>query len=225
MFLNTEKIEKNSNEFPSLLKEISSVPNSIYYQGNLPNDNELCIAIVGTRKASEYGQKTAESIAYNLAKEGVTIVSGLALGIDTSAHKGALLAGGKTVAVLGHGLDRIYPTRNKELAKEIIDNQGCLISEYKEGASITPKNFLARNRIVSGLSKAIIVIEAPYRSGSISTAGHAGDQGRDVCVVPGPVNSPTFKGSHKLIRDGARLATSAKEILEDLGFNVKNNLI
>ena len=207
-----------SQKYPKLLKEINDPPQSLFVIGNLPQENELTIAIVGTRKASALGLKIAENFAGELAKLGFTIISGLAMGIDAAAHKGAISAG-RTLAVLGNGIDKIYPAQNENLAKRILEADGAIVSEYPPGSPSYKGNFIQRNRIVSGLSLAVVVIEAPEQSGALSTAGFAASQGREVFVVPGPLNHPNYIGSHALIRDGARLVTSVKDIIDDLGLN------
>lgn len=210
-------IMPNDPFYPPLLLEIPNPPSRLFARGVLPIPSERTIAIVGTRKATSAGIRIAEEIAAKLAAAGFAIISGLAFGIDAAAHRGALKAGGKTIAVLGNGIDRIYPVSNEKLGLEIIRSGGTIISEYEAGKPSLPANFLARNRIVSGLSEAVVVIEAPERSGSLSTAGHAAEQGREVFVVPGPTGHQNYRGSHALIRDGARLAASADDILHDLG--------
>ena len=210
-------ISKNNDSYPSLLKEISAPPSKIFLLGSLPENKEIKIAIVGTRKATGTGKIIAQKLAAELSSLGIIIVSGLAMGIDSSAHQGALDAGGKTIAVLANGLDKIYPAQNKNLAKKILEYKGALVSEYPPGTPPYPNQFLERNRIISGLCQAIIVIEAPDRSGSLATARHALEQGREVFIIPGPIDHPNYSGSHKLIRDGARLITSAENIFEDLG--------
>jgi len=207
-----------SQKYPKLLKEINDPPQSLFVIGNLPQENELTIAIIGTRKASALGLKIAENFAGELAKLGFTIISGLAMGIDAAAHKGAISAG-RTLAVLGNGIDKIYPAQNENLAKRILEADGAIVSEYPPGSPSYKGNFIQRNRIVSGLSLAVVVIEAPEQSGALSTAGFAASQGREVFVVPGPLNHPNYIGSHALIRDGARLVTSVKDIIDDLGLN------
>ena len=210
-------ISSDDIEYPHLLKETVGFPERLHYIGSLPEHNELCISIVGTRKATREGQALAYETAEELAKRGFTIVSGLALGIDGAAHEGALHAKGKTIAVLANGLDSVYPKQHERLAELIVENGGCLISEYPDGTPSYPNQFLERNRIVSGLSIATVVIEAPERSGSLATARNAIEQGRDVFIFPGNVNQPNYRGSHRLIRDGARLVTGYMDILEDLG--------
>jgi len=205
------------------LLQIPDPPKQIYVLGKLPEDESPKIAIVGTRKASTYGYNIATQLASELANFGFIIVSGLAMGIDTAAHKGCLSAGGRTIAVLPNGLDKIYPAQNENLAKSIIDQEGALISEYPNGTPTYKDNFLRRNRLISGLCLGVIIIEAPQRSGSLSTASHAAEQGREVFVIPGPINHPNFAGSHALLRDGCRLVSSTKDIIEDL--KMENTLI
>jgi len=219
--INTVKI--TDVEYPSLLKEISSTPEMFYLIGELPSDEIPKIAIVGTRKAGIAGRRFAKELARKLTELGVIVVSGLAMGIDTAAHEGAVLAGGKTIAVLANGLDKIYPAQNENLAEKILELGGALISEYPAGTKSFKNNFLERNRIVSGLSIATIVIEAPERSGSIVTARLAAEQGREVFVVPGSIDNPNYRGSHQLIRDGAVLVSSVEDILEDLGDKIPNS--
>lgn len=206
-----------------MLRNIYHPPETLYYKGQLPLPDEKLIAIVGTRKATTNGKRAAEKIGQELAECGMTVVSGLALGIDGAAHKGALLGGGKTVVVLGRGVDEIYPREHSRLGEEILSNGGCIMSEYKPETPTFPNQFLERNRIVSGLSIGVIIIEAPLKSGALSTTRHALEQGREVFVVPGPVDSFNYRGSHMLLREGARLVTSAKEILDDLGFDMIEN--
>ncbi|MCR4260962.1 MAG: DNA-processing protein DprA [Candidatus Colwellbacteria bacterium] len=203
------------SEYPKLLGEISDAPALIYVRGELKLDRPL-IAVVGTRQATTEGKKIAEEFSKELARAGFGIISGLALGIDASAHKGALDAQGSTIAVLGNGIDDIYPPENRELADRILGSDGAIISEYGPGEPIEKTNFIQRNRIISALSIAVLVIEAPIHSGALVTARTGGEQGKDVFVVPGPIGNPNFEGSHKLIRDGAILVSSVEDILEDL---------
>ena len=216
-------LKLNDKNFPSLLKEIQNPPKEIFISGDLPENEAIKIAIVGTRKATLIGKTIAKQIAEELAKLGVIIVSGLAMGIDSSAHQGVINAKGKTIAVMANGLDKIYPAQNENLAQEILNFHGTLISEYPKGTPSYPNQFLERNRIISGLSIATIVIEAPDRSGSLTTARFALEQGREVLVLPGPADHPNYSGSHKLIRDGARLITSVQDILEDLNLELIKN--
>ncbi len=208
--------------FTPRLRQIPDAPSKIFVIGDVFTNDEPAVAIVGTRKASAHGLKTAREIAVELANNGIIIVSGLAMGIDTAAHEGALSAGGKTVAVLGNGLDKIYPAQNQHLAKEILNKGGGIVSEYEAGIPSFKQNFIQRNRIISGLSLAVIVVEAPERSGALATAGFAARQGREVFVVPGGFNNYNYVGSHGLLRDGARLTASVMDILEDLGLEKLN---
>ena len=202
--------------YPPLLKEIPQPPQKLYFIGKLPAANLPTLAIVGTRKATSEGKIIAKQIAKDLARQGIVIVSGLALGIDGAAHEGALAGQGKTIAVLANGLDTIYPRQHISIAQEILNSNGVIVSEYSEGTPSLPNQFLARNRIISGLSLGIIIIEAPIHSGSLVTAKHALDQGREVFIIPGPPNHQNYKGSHMLLRHGARLVSNAEDILEDL---------
>ncbi len=202
---------------PKLLQEISNPPKEIFILGELPPEDILKISIIGTRKATMEGKNIARQLSFELTNLGFIIVSGLAMGIDTAAHEGCLQANGITIAVLANGLNKIYPAQNENLARKILENKGAIISEYPPGTPAYKDNFLNRNRIISGLSIASIVIEAPFISGALSTANYAAEQGREVFVIPGPINHPNYSGSHKLIRDGARIITSLEDILEDLG--------
>lgn len=205
--------------FPAALREVPWPPLALYAKGAFDAPSERCVSIVGTRKATALGVRTAEKFAASLARAGLTIISGLAFGIDTAAHRGALAAGGRTAAVLAGGLDVIYPRANARLAEEIIAKGGALLSEYPPGSDALPRRFIERNRIVSGLSRGVIVIEAPRESGALATARFAVEQNRDVFAVPGPVNHPNYAGSHALIREGATLVTDPAEILEAFGMN------
>lgn len=201
---------------PEVLLEISSPPRALFYKGLPLEKNFRGVAIVGTRKATPLGLSFARSVAEGLTSAGIPIISGLALGIDSAAHAGALEAGGRTIAVLGNGTDTVYPPENKSLFEKIIASGGSIISEYEERTPPAKHRFLERNRLIAGLSVAVIVIEAPARSGAINTASHAADYGREVFVLPGPANHPNYVGSHRLIRDGARLVSSLEDIMEDL---------
>lgn len=208
-------------EFPRLLREMPNAPHALYVRGALMESET--IAIVGTRKATELGLTTAYTFAEGMALTGMAVVSGLAIGIDGAAHDGCIRAGGKSVAVLPCGIDIVYPSIHKKLAERILEAGGALISEYPPGTPPLPYRFLERNRIVSGLSRAIIVIEAPTRSGSLVTARFALEQNREIFVVPGPVNHKNYRGSHALIRSGGRILTSIDELLEDLGMAPAGN--
>ena len=201
--------------YPRLLAQIPSPPPVLYVRGTLLAEDALAIAIVGTRRATSYGREVTGRVATGLAEAGVTVVSGMALGIDAAAHHAALQAGGRTIAVLGSGVDIIYPAEHRSLAERIVEN-GALISDYPPGRKPDAPNFPARNRIISGLSLGVVVVEAPNRSGALITVDFAADQGREVFVVPGSVLSEKSAGCHRLLRDGARLATSADDILDDL---------
>ncbi len=180
-----KKVEINSSNYPKLLRHIPDAPKVLYVIGNMNLlKDENCVAIIGRRIPNGYGIKAARYFSYNLAKLGFTIVSGLALGIDSVAHKGALLANGKTIAVIGSGFYNLYPRTHKSLARQIVRRGGLLISEYPPETEIDANNFPARNRIISGLSKGLLVIEARKKSGSMITVEHALDQGREVMAVP-----------------------------------------
>jgi len=207
-------------DYPRLLAEISGRPPVIYLRGELTPTDESSVAIVGTRRATAYGRQAAERIAAELAAAGVTVVSGLARGVDAAAHRAVLEAGGRTIAVLGSGPDVIYPAEHRRLAEQVIAS-GAIISEQRPGAKPDAQNFPARNRIISGLSIGVVVIEAPVRSGALITASFAADQGRDVFVVPGSVFAPSSEGTNALLRDGARLVRDGADILEDLSLGVR----
>lgn len=179
--------------------------------------DKVHVAVVGSRKASSYGREVTEKIVSGLSRAGVVIVSGLALGVDAIAHRAALEAGGKTIAVQACGLDRIYPATNRDLAKQILENSGSIISEYEVGVPPMKQNFPARNRIVSGLCRAVIVTEAADRSGSLITASFALEQNREVCAVPGNIDAPMSAGCNQLLKAGAHLVTNAEDILNILG--------
>lgn len=206
-------------KYPSLLMEIPSPPFGIYFKGVFAATEPLpAIALVGTRKASAAGKELAKEFGSALANAGCTVVSGLAFGIDAAAHAGAISARGHTVAVLANGLDRVYPASHQRLADHIIESGGALLSEYPPGSPPLAYRFLERNRIISGLSQAVLAIEVPERSGVLATARFALDQNRDIFVLPGSVSNPNYQGSHRLIRAGATLVTSPRDLLEDLGF-------
>ncbi len=201
--------------YPARLKETYDYPPVLYIRGNIDIRDEWCVAIVGTRRASTYGRQVAEEIAADLARGKITVVSGLARGIDTFAHQSALAAGGRTLAVLASGLDTIYPPENKSLARRIIDN-GALISEYPIGIRPHSENFPRRNRIMSGLCLGTLVVEAGEKSGALITAQMALEQNREVFAVPGSILASTSLGTNRLIQQGAKLVTSYKDIFEEL---------
>jgi DNA processing protein len=202
-------------EFPAILKKIYDPPVVLFVKGELRADDEWAIAIVGTRAPTEYGKLTTERLAAALAGRRMTIVSGLARGIDTVAHQTALKSGGRTIAVLGSGLDTIYPPENHRLAQEIVQH-GALVSEYFFGTKPDAVNFPRRNRIISGMTFGALVIEAGEESGALITAQTALEQGRDVFAVPGSIFSPKSLGPHRLIQDGAKLVISVDDILSEL---------
>lgn len=207
-----QAIPIESSKYPKLLKQIYDPPQILYVLGNEKILNNPSIAIIGCREASEYGKKCAEYFAYNLAKQKINIVSGLAKGIDSFSHIGALRANGKTIAVVGSGLDIVYPIENKYLVEQIIKEGGTIISEYPIGTKPEKNHFPARNRIISGLSKGIIVVEAKEKSGSLITVDFAIEQGRDVFVVPGNINSKNSVGTNNLIKEGAIPVCNYKDI-------------
>lgn len=201
--------------FPPLLKEIPYPPHALYYKGNFKT--ESVVAVVGTRKASKTSLLASAEISKNLSRLGVSIVSGLALGVDSYAHKGALAGAGHTIAVLACGLDKIYPSANNSLAKQILENKGALISEYPIGTKPLKQFFIARNRIISGLAQATLVIEAPQKSGALATARFASEQNRDLYVLAGSAKDKNFLGSNRLIQDGASLLIDYHDIAKDFG--------
>jgi DNA processing protein len=215
--LGAELILKDDPSYPPLLREIEHAPFGIYVRGTLPSRDSFPFAIVGTRNATESSKELAEQFAGTLSRAGMVIISGLALGIDASSHEGALEASGITIAVVATGIDQYYPRANESLGKRIIQGGGTIISEYPPGMPALPHQFLERNRIVSGMSKGILVIEAPARSGSLATARFALEQNRDVFVIPGSARHPNFKGSHALIRQGAELVTCPEDIISAYG--------
>ena len=205
-------------EFPPLLAEISNPPDCLWTRGDHSLLTRRAIAIVGARDATREGIEIAYQIGVDLSRAGIVVVSGLARGIDAAAHTGALDGGGTTIAVLGTGIDQVYPAENR-LLHERIATHGLLLTEFQPGAHAELFHFPQRNRIISGLSKAVVVVEARERSGSLITARLAGDQGRDVMVVPGPTRTGQNRGGHALLRDGAKLVESAVDILQELGFD------
>jgi len=205
-------------DYPDRLRSIDDPPLVLYIRGKLPPvDDRLCIGVVGTRKCTDYGRETASSVAGGLAAKGGVIVTGLAEGIDSAAAVGALRAHGQVIAVLGTGVDVVYPAWNTKL-QETVGKVGALVSEYPPGTRATRFSFPQRNRIISGLSMGVAVVQAPVRSGSLITAARAQEQGRDVFVVPGAVDDPSFQGSNDLIRDGAILIRSSEDVLEEYRF-------
>jgi len=202
--------------YPNRLRQIYDPPPLLYLRGELTKGDNLALAIVGSRLATIYGRLVTERLALQLAKRGITIVSGLARGIDSSAHRGALKAGGRTIAVLGCGVDVIYPPENEGLMNQITTS-GAVISEFPLGSPPEAGNFPQRNRLISGLSLGVIVVEAGQRSGALITAQCALDQGREVFAIPGNINARTSKGTNQLIKEGAKLVDGVDDILEELG--------
>ena len=202
--------------YPALLREIHLPPPVLFMRGTLLESDRDAVAIVGTRQISPYGRTVTADIATGLARAGVTVVSGMAIGVDGVAHQAALEAGGRTIAVLGSGLRQIYPAEHRRLAERIVE-QGAVISDYLPDTKPDARNFPARNRIISGLARGVVVTEAPEKSGALITVDFAADQGRDVCAVPGPVGASKSAGCNRLIRNGAFLVRSAEDVLDDLG--------
>jgi DNA processing protein len=241
-----EKAEKELNEiikkgygvvtledetYPANLKNISDPPILMYYKGNITTEDINSVGIVGTRTPSKHGMEIAYKIAYDLSKASITIVSGLAKGIDSSGHRGCVDANGRTIAVLGSGIDIIYPYENRKLAEKIIANGGLILSEFPIGTKPERYNFPQRNRIIAGITLGIIVIQSPEDSGSLITAKLANDYGRSIFAVPGSPNSRLYKGSNQLIKDGAILVENANDILEQIKYELSpirkdiNNII
>jgi len=202
--------------YPRALLDIPDPPTIIYAQGRVEALNNPAFAIVGSRNATPQGARDAHAFAHALSDAGLTIASGLALGIDAAAHRGGLAGAGSSVAVLGTGPDIVYPRRNEELAQALAE-QGCLISEFPVGMRAVPGNFPRRNRLISGLARGVLVVEAALPSGSLSTARLALEQGRDVFAIPGSIHSPLSKGCHWLIKEGAKLVEGAEDVLVELG--------
>ena len=213
--------------YPKLLKEIYDPPFVLFYRGTLPTDNEFLVAIVGSRKYSNYGKQISNSIARELAENGIIVVSGLALGIDAMAHQAALDCQAKTIAVLGCGIEKsnIYPVHNRMLADKIIATNGCVMSEHPIGTPPYKSNFPQRNRIISGLSLGTLIIEAALKSGALITARFALEQNREVFAVPGPITSLTSEGTNNLIKMGGRPATCGQDILDALNLKQATDYI
>lgn len=203
-------------EYPKKLKNISGAPYVLFCKGNLSSANNLSIAVVGSRKATSYGKWTAEKFTRELSELGVTIISGLATGIDTIAHKTAIKCNSKTIGVIGCGINIVYPKKNEELYNEIVYSDGAVITEYPFGMEPMPSNFPDRNRIISGLSDGVLVIEAEKKSGTLITAGHGANQGKEIFAVPGNIESLYSKGTNALIKDGAKMVTCIDDIIEEI---------
>ncbi|MBI4059383.1 DNA-protecting protein DprA [Candidatus Microgenomates bacterium] len=216
--LKQQKIEVltiNDKLYPARLSQIDDAPMALYIKGEFKQEDEVCIAVVGSRKITNYGREAAYKLSSELAASGVTIISGLALGVDGVAHQAALDVRGRTLAVVGTGLDQVYPPIHKKLADNIIKS-GAIISEYPLGYPALPANFPYRNRIISGMSLGVLVIEGTEKSGTLLTAAHAAAQGRDVFAVPGPITSINSAAPHILLKNGAKLVSKAQDILEEL---------
>lgn len=216
------KIRPEENKFTEVLKTLAFKPEMLYFYGKLPEKREKTVAIVGSRRNTRYGEEIAYKLSFELAKRGVVVVSGLAYGIDAIAHRGAVDAGGVTIGVLGTEIEKIYPKANLDLARKMIDLGGAVMSEWHEGDAIYPDkgSFLLRNRIISGLSDAVIVVEAAEKSGSLNTATHALDQNKMLFSVPGNITNPYSKGCNKLIKEGAEPLTEVSDVI-DFFFPVK----
>lgn len=222
------QISPLEHDFTKVLETIALMPKTLYYVGKLPENVDIlnnkrekqrpkCVAIVGARKNTSYGQEIAYQAAFKLAKEGIIIISGLAYGIDSIAHRGALDAGGRTIAILGSPIDEIYPRSHTRLAEEILEKDSAIISEYAPGERIYPKtSFLQRNRLISGLSDAVLVVEAAERSGSLNTASHALSEGKDLYAVPGDITRLSSVGCNHLISQGAYPYTKPEDIIDNL---------
>lgn len=202
-------------DYPALLRELPDSPPVLYVKGTLLDDDRWAVAFVGTRRASAYGRDMTHSLVSSLVSAGITIVSGLALGIDAAAHRAALEAGGRTIAVLGCGIDQVYPPDHHHLAAAIAGS-GALVTEFPPGTQPEAKNFPVRNRLISGLSLGVVVVEAPADSGALITADCAAEQGRDVFAVPGNVTARTTAGTNRLIQNGAKLVVDGNDILDEL---------
>lgn len=204
----------SKHKYLAILDTIPKSPEYVFFKGSLPTERIPSVAIVGTRKPTAYGKEVAHTLASTLAGRGVVIISGLALGIDAIAHRGALEAGGITIAVLANSVDHVYPRTHNSLAEQIIQQKGVVLSEYEPPTDARGFQFLARNRIVSGLADAIIIVEAAARSGTLNTASHALEQGREVFVVPGNITSPLSSGCNALLKQGASPVMRAEDVLE-----------
>ena len=207
-------------DYPAALKELRHSPPVLFARGEVKTEDRLAVALVGTRRPSQYGREAAQKLARRLAEHGVTVVSGLARGVDTCAHQGALAAGGRTIAVLGSGLDVCYPPENRRLLEEIAE-RGAVLSEFTLGTGPLAMNFPKRNRVVSGLSRAVLAVEAGEKSGVLNTVAWAIDQGREVYAIPGRIFDRTSIGTNRLLRTGARPITCVEDILLELGLALR----
>ncbi len=217
---NIQLLTWETADYPNYLREIPNPPPLLYLQGDLLEQDRWAVAVVGTRRLTSYGRQVTRDLVAGLVQNNITVVSGLARGIDAIAHKTAVELGGRTLAVLGSGLDAIYPADNRALAQEITQGHGAIISEYGLGIQPEAKNFPPRNRIISGLSLGVIIVEAGERSGALITTNFALEQNRDVFAVPGNINSPASQGTNKLIQEGAKLVTRVEDVLEELNLHM-----
>jgi len=208
-------IKREDAEYPANLRNIHKPPPELYVNGTILPQDEAAVALVGTRRPTHYGMQTCERLAYDLAIRGITVISGMAIGIDTAAHRGALRAGGRTIAILGSGHNNIYPQQNIGLYRQIAKN-GAVISEFPNDAIPDRWHFPRRNRIISGMSLGVVIVEAPRKSGALITADFALEQGREVFSLPGKINSLVSEGTHGLIKDGAKLVEGVDDIIEEL---------
>lgn len=215
-FMEIFQINLSDYDYLRDLPHIPDPPKKLFIRGKLPAKRVKTVAIVGTRKPSAYGREIATKIASECAKNSIVVISGLALGIDSIAHRAAIDSGGKTIAVLANGVDKIYPRSHEDLGQKILQTNGAILSEYPNNIPARPWQFLARNRIVSGLADAVVIIEAASRSGTLSTANHALDQGKEIFAVPGNITSPLSAGCNQLIKNGANPLTSVEDLLDFL---------
>lgn len=219
------KIAIHKHPYLQSTADIDGMPQTLFYIGRLPATRQPTVAIVGSRKPTSYGREVTYEIAHQLARRGVVIVSGLALGIDAVAHQAALDAGGTTIAVLANGLDQITPRSNRQLGIDIVASGGAIVSEYSVGIEPLLHHFLARNRIVSGLADILVITEAASRSGTLNTASHALSQGKDVCVVPGNITSAMSAGCNNLLKQGAAPVTAVEDVLAMLDLDEKTSQV
>lgn len=216
--VNAAVVTQEDEAYPEPLRQVYDRPMLLYVWGELQPRDARAIAVVGSRRATHYGVQCARKLSFQLAHNGLTVLSGLALGIDTAAHEGAVAAQGRTVAVLGSGFAQLYPPSNKALAEKIADGHGAVVTEFPIDYNPDKQSFPLRNRIVAGWSQGVLVVEAPARSGALITVNQAADYGRSLYAVPGPIDRPTSAGCNNLIKNGARLVTGAEDILEDLAW-------
>lgn len=219
-------ISKDENIYPSNLRNIYSSPTILFYKGDIELINKMSLAMVGSRKPTQYGMLCAQSISEQLSNSGINIISGLAMGIDEYSHKGCIKGKSKTIAVLGSSLENVLPKSNLKLSEKILEDDGLILSEHNIGSAVTPGNYPRRNRIISGLSEGVIVVEAAEKSGALITVDFALEQGKNVFAVPGNINSPMSGGCHKIIKEGAKLITNIDDILNEyniISFNSTSN--